>query len=500
MPLLLTFVFVLSGAAGLIYESIWSRYLGLFVGHSAYAQVIVLVIYLGGMSAGAAIAARYSERIKEPLVMYAGVEIVVGLIGLMFHSLFRSVTDLAYSAIFPALAGGGALVMAKWTIAGLLILPQSLLLGTTFPLMSAGLLRRVSSDGATDTGRVLSVLYFANSIGAALGVLVAGFYLIGAVGLPGTLLTAATINLLVGLTVFGAVRLEKDNDDVPEPPPARLDSPIPGSSIPSASNLSLPRLWRVLLIVAAGTALASFIYEIAWVRMLSLVLGSATHSFELMLSAFILGLALGAFWVRSRADTFRDPLRALGITQWAMGALAIVTLAAYLASFDWMAALIQGLDTTVDGYHFFSVAKYGIALTVMLPATFCAGITLPLITRMLMAAGGGEKAIGAVYSVNTLGSIVGAALAALVLMPLLGMKTLLVAGGAIDMFLGVWLLFLSGRQQGSPSYLRCCVHRRNRLHGDLCRSVRAVRSRNSYQWCVSIWPGAGAGHAIHCLL
>lgn len=300
MPLLLTFVFVLSGAAGLIYESIWSRYLGLFVGHSAYAQVIVLVIYLGGMSAGAAIAARYSERIKEPLVTYAAVEIAVGFIGLFFHVLFRAVSDVAYSSIFPALAGGGVLVIVKWTIAGLLILPQSVLLGTTFPLMSAGLLRRVSSNGGTDTGRVLSVLYFANSIGAAVGVLVAGFYLIGAVGLPGTLLTAAVINLLVGLIVFGAVRLEKDNDDVPEPPPARLDSPIPGSSIPGAFDPSLPQLWRVLLIVAAGTALASFIYEIAWVRMLSLVLGSATHSFELMLSAFILGLALGAFWVRSR--------------------------------------------------------------------------------------------------------------------------------------------------------------------------------------------------------
>ena len=68
MTLLLTLVFVLSGAAGLIYESIWSRYLGLLVGHSAYAQVIVLVIFLGGMSAGATIAARRSSRVTEPLL------------------------------------------------------------------------------------------------------------------------------------------------------------------------------------------------------------------------------------------------------------------------------------------------------------------------------------------------------------------------------------------------------------------------------------------------
>ena len=206
MSILLITVFILSGAAGLIYESIWSRYLGLFVGHSAYAQVIVLVIYLGGMSIGSAIAARRSARIKEPLVAYAIVEGLVGLLGLIFHDVFLGVTSFAYSTVFPALAGGSALVVVKWAIAGLLILPQAVLLGATFPLMSAGLIRLVSRDGRSDTGRLISVLYFANSIGAAVGVLIAGFYLIGAAGLPGTILTAAIINLLVGLSVFGAVR------------------------------------------------------------------------------------------------------------------------------------------------------------------------------------------------------------------------------------------------------------------------------------------------------
>jgi predicted membrane-bound spermidine synthase len=447
MSLLLTFVFVLSGAAGLIYESIWSRYLSLFVGHSAYAQVIVLVIYLGGMSAGAALAARRSERIREPLVGYAIVEVLVGLIGLVFHDAFRGVSAFAYSTIFPALAGGPALVIVKWSLAALLILPQSLLLGMTFPLMSAGLLRLVSADGKANSGRTLSILYFANSIGAAVGVLVAGFYLIKLAGLPGTLLTAAIINLLVGLTVFGAVRMTKEaGEPLAVEGRGTATSALPGAS-PVVSE-ELPMLWRVLLIVAAGTALSSFVYEIAWVRMLSLVLGSATHSFELMLSAFILGLSLGAFWVRTRADRFRDPMRALGLTQWAMGGLAIATLSLYLASFDWMASLITGLDQNEDGYRLFTFAKYGIALSVMLPATFCAGITLPLITRMLIGAGGGERAIGTVYSVNTLGSIVGAALAALVLLPVLGLKALLIAGGLIDMALGVWLLFLAGRRSG----------------------------------------------------
>jgi len=449
MALLLTVVFVLSGAAGLIYESIWSRYLSLFVGHSAYAQVIVLVIYLGGMSAGAALTARFSSRIREPLFGYAFVEILVGTIGLFFHDIFRSVSAYAYASLFPALAGGAALVIVKWALAGLLILPQSLLLGSTFPLMSAGLLRRVSPDGRAASGHTISILYFANSIGAAAGVLVAGFYLIGLVGLPGTLLTAAVANLVSGFSVFAAVRLTQDAN---EPSLASATETAPPAA-PAAPSAELPMLWRVLLAVAAGTALSSFIYEIAWVRMLSLVLGSATHSFELMLSAFILGLSIGAFWVRTRADRFKDPMRALGVTQWWMGALAVLTLAAFLASFDWMAMLIRALDQNEDGYRLFTVSKYGIALAVMLPATFCAGITLPLITRILLNAGSGERAIGTVYSVNTLGSIIGAGLASLVLMPWLGLKTLLVGGGVIDMALGVWLLWIAGRANPSARRL-----------------------------------------------
>ncbi len=480
MPALLTLVFILSGAAGLMYEAIWSRYLGLFVGHSAYAQVIVLVIYMGGMSAGAAIAAHRSVRIKDPLIGYAIIEIVVGLLGLFFHEIFEATTTFAYASIFPSLAGGIALTAVKWTLASLLILPQAVLLGMTFPLMTAGFLRRVSSDGKTHSGRVLGILYFANSIGASAGVLFAGFYLIRLVGLPGTIVAAAIINIIVGLAVFGAVRLTEETAVVPGTPPAPGPAPFPApmpaaepaapaapdtgefrlndaaaslatepAAAPAAAKpeFELTFLWRVLLIVAAGTALSSFVYEIAWVRMLSLVLGSATHSFELMLSAFILGLSLGAFWVRNRADTFRDPIRALAVTQWAMGALAVLTLMAYLASFGWMAFFIQGLDQNAEGYQIFTLAKYGIAMAVMLPATFCAGITLPLITRILITAGGGEKSIGAVYSVNTLGSIVGVALAALVLMPLVGLKTLLIAGGVIDMALGTWLMFLAGRNK-----------------------------------------------------
>ena len=452
----LVVAFVLSGAAGLIYESIWSRYLGLFVGHSAYAQIIVLAIFLGGMSAGALLIGRRSDRMREPLIGYAVVELVVGVIGLGFHEIFQVVTDFAYQSLLAPLADSPTLIVVKWLIAALLILPQSVLLGMTFPLMTAGAMRRVRGQ----QGRTLALLYFANSFGAALGVLLAGFWLIRLVGLPGTLLTAAILNIVVALAVYAAARVPvtraTDAAAQPEPDPAPDEAavvaavevpaattaatePIPDSRFPIPEHL----VWRLLLIVSFGTAVASFMYEIAWIRMLSLVLGSATHSFELMLSAFILGLALGSLWARTIADRLVNPIAVLGIVQWAMGLLALATLPVYVASFDWMAALMNALQISETGYRLFTAARYGLALAVMLPATFAAGVTLPLITRTLLSTGRGERAIGYVYGINTLGSIVGVVLAGLVLIPMIGLKSLLLYGAILDIALGILLLRMS---------------------------------------------------------
>ncbi|MGH7528468.1 MAG: hypothetical protein ACREMX_17380, partial [Gemmatimonadales bacterium] len=287
----------------------------------------------------------------------------------------------------------------------------------------------------------LSLLYFANSFGAAVGVLVAGFYLVDIAGLPGTLTTAAILNLAVaGATICVVVAAR--NREQP-------DSTVAGSAhpVPAVAGSAWRPGWLapVLLAASFGTAVASLIYEIAWIRMLSLVLGSATHSFELMLSAFILGLALGAYWIRTRADGVQNPLLLLGTVQWIMGCLAIATLPIYVASFSWTASLMSVFGPTELGYGGFTMARYGLCLLVMLPATFCAGMTLPLLTRTLLGAGLGERMIGAVYGWNTLGSIVGATAAGLLLLPLIGLKALLVTGAAVDILIGAALLALAGQ-------------------------------------------------------
>lgn len=435
-------LFTLSGFAGLIYESIWSHYLKLFLGHAAYAQTLVLALFMGGMAIGAGIASRYSGRWKNLLVGYALTEAVIGLAALGFHDIFVAATAAAYTSVLPALGSATAAALFKWTLAGALILPQSILLGMTFPLMSAGLIRRYPLG----PGASIAMLYFTNSFGAAIGVLASGFFMIGALGLPGTMRAAGWINLVLAALVW---LLARGRDE--QAAPAAEDMSQSKSALTTAVPVS-EAPYGLFLLIAALTGAASFIYEIGWIRMLSLVLGSSTHSFELMLSAFILGLACGGYWVRSRIDRVAETARLLGIVQVAMGLAALATLPLYGQMFPLMQAIIKALAKTDSGYTLFLASSHGIALAIMFPATFCAGMTLPLLTYALFASGHGEKSIGAVYSANTLGSIVGVFAAAHVGLPLLGLKGLMAAGAAIDIALGLVLLWRASGAHGSDAH------------------------------------------------
>jgi predicted membrane-bound spermidine synthase len=125
-----------------------------------------------------------------------------------------------------------------------------------------------------------------------------------------------------------------------------------------------------------------------------------------------------------------------------MGILAVVTLPLYGKSFETMQLLFDILKKTSPSvtYPLFNLGSHGIALMVMLPATFCAGTTLPLITHVLLRAGHGNKSIGLVYCANTVGAIAGVIAAVHIGMPFLGLKGLIIAGGCTDICLGVFLL------------------------------------------------------------
>lgn len=424
-------LFFISGISGLIYESIWSQYLKQFLGHAAYAQTLVLVIYMGGMAVGSWISAEWSKKFRNLLLVYAVVEIALGTLGVVFHGVFISYLEFSFDRIIPSLNSSLLTNVYKWITASLVILPQSILLGATFPLMAGGVLRRFPGL----SGYKVSVVYFVNTMGASLGVLLSGFYFVKIAGLRGAITAGGLIDIFVGISILALYLIDKDLVRIQASSQSPRNVTKKTVTLRDKREYYYPLLWA-----SAITAGASFIYEIGWIRMLSLVLGSSTHSFELMLSAFILGLALGSFFVRNRLDRIQNVPRFLGIVQVIMGASALLTLFSYSNMFEFMVFILDGLKESEQGYIFFNIFSHLICMIIMLPSTICAGMVIPLIIHLLYKKGFGEEAIGKVYAVNTFGGIAGVIVAVWILMPLVGLKYLISIGGIIDIGLGLYIL------------------------------------------------------------
>jgi spermidine synthase len=425
----LLLLFVASGFAGLVYQAIWTHYLGLILGHAAYAQTLVLAIFMGGMATGAWLVSARGGRWSALIRSYAIVELVIGATALVFHPMFVAYMDLSQNSVLPAMQNPSSILLWQWGSAALMIAPQSILLGMTFPLMSGGYLRVAPHHD----GEILGGLYFTNSIGAAAGALAATFLLLPWVGMPGAIVVAGVINVLVGLMAWRVAASVSDGAPQTVPQVAAVPEA-------QASNGTMSRFQWLMLCGAAITGASSFVYEVGWIRLLNQALGTTVHSFELMLTAFILGLAFGGLWVRKHSRRIQDPVAAAGIAQVLMGLAALASLPVFAQSFQWVGWLMGIFPRNDSGYVFFSLGSAAVALLVMFPAAFFAGMTLPLFTMSLLRRGYGEKSIGRVYAANTLGAIVGVVLAMHVLIPILGLRMAVTLAALVDVILGLVLL------------------------------------------------------------
>ncbi len=430
MRIIIYFLFTLSGFIGLIYESTWSRYLKLFLGHSSYGQILTLCIFMGGLGIGAFIAGKYSKRIKNPLFAYALLEFLIGLGALLYHKAFLLITSLFYS--FSSAYSPHPLLsdIIKVILSTLITGPLAILLGMTFPILAVGLMRIVQDRGKG----TLSRLYFTNSLGAAIGIMITSYYLIPGFGTIGSLIIAASGNLIIALCFL--IISKKVQGEIASDSFATEPSIHDGINIDSYPQI----LISVWISISFFTGLSSFIYEIGWLRLLSMLLGSTTHSFDIMVSAFILGLSLGGFFAKTLLFRYKNIPHTLATVQILMGAFAIISI--YLTNpFFQLVRYSNSVFLRTDiSYYVYTVFKYVLCLLLMFPASFFAGITLPLITYFLINTTRNEKYTGSVYGWNTIGTILGAALGGLLILPLLQLKFTIVNGAFIDIAIGLVLL------------------------------------------------------------
>lgn len=406
---LLPWLVAASGAAALVYETLWVRSLGLVFGSSSQAVALVLAVFMGGLALGSALAARRPSL--DPLRAYARVELAAGASALLTLPLLRAL-PWAYAALAGLVGIGGAVEAGgRLALSALVLLPPTALLGATVPLAVA-FLERAGVDPREGFGR----LYRLNTAGGVLGVALASFLLLPAFGVRLTLVLAAATSLCVGGL---ALRWSRGTaaPALPQPPAGE-----------GVADWSGPAL-------AAASGAATFGLEVLWTRSLSLVIGASVYAFDAMLLAVLLGLLAGTLVYARWRERITLPLRAIGAWfvaaglaalagEWLIGRLPIA----------WLALL--GLLPVSFAAH--QAAALGLCLLVLLPVTGALGLTLPLLLHLARSrAGSAQGDAGRLLAANTAGAIAGALAAQLWLVPRLGLQPvylvfagLLLAGGA----------------------------------------------------------------------
>lgn len=400
---LLAPLFFLSGGTALVYQTLWVRQLHLVFGTSQFAIATVLAAFMGGLALGGFWAARSADGLLRPLARYGWLELAIGAYALVFPALLDIVTPgllQLHRGLSPSPAVFGVL---QFGVVAVLLLVPTTCMGATLPLLA-----RFATRRAGEAGAVVGWLYGVNTLGAVAGVALGGFVLLPGLGLQVTTWVVAGLN---GLLAVGALALSQQGGDVP--PMASARSP---SSRPPAFEASL-------LGVAALSGFAALIYEVAWFRLMALILGGSVYAFSVMLIAFLVGIAGGGWGAGGPSDRLQERGGREGVLRGLVAVQVGIALLTYVMMWAWQelpfafVALydaIEGIDTLLFG------ATLVLAAAVMAPPALLMGATFTLLVRVAISDREDPlgRAVGRLYGANTLGGILGAIAGGFVLLPL----------------------------------------------------------------------------------
>lgn len=392
---------ILSGAAALIYQSVWGRMLHLVFGVGDQAIATVLASFFLGLSLGSFLGGRIARRIASPAIAYAALEIFIA--GWALLSIFLIPQIHGIYAAFSDGVGVAGLTTIRLVLSLAILLPPTIAMGATLPV-----LMRSETPGGVPWPALANKLYLANTLGAVIGAGLSGFYLLPLLGSRISLMLAALLSLLAALTL-GVVQLRPSI--IAEDGKKRRSPPL-------------------FLLLAGMTGMASLASEVLFTRVLRILVQGTTQAFASMLVAFLSGLFVGGVLAERLARRI-PPARLLAIAQLSAGAFTLIAIGL-------IPQMIRTFPIILGGARLIPhEIKHLIAIGFLLlfPIALSLGASLPLLLRMAKD-GEAHARTGGILGINTLGGLIGSLLAGFVLIPLP------IIGGVENTLIGVAFIHL----------------------------------------------------------
>ncbi len=427
-------LFVCSGFAGLLYEVVFAKHLGVIFGGTTLAAYTVMATYMGGMALGAWLGGIIADRVRAPLKWYALFEAAIGIYALATPALFRLIEHIYVALATDARPDAPALTFWRVALGALVLGIPTLLMGTTLPLMF-----KILRGYLASRGRIISRLYTANIIGAALGALAGAYLLLPTFGLLSATRLAALFSLMIALYALDRLKA------LPAQQPAAVNDDKSAESgyavLPPQAAAQRRRLGIAALLLVTVGGVVSLALEIVNMHMLAIVAGNSVYAFGLMLATFLLGLGLGSIFYDKLRRLLTDPAVA-AIAQLGIFFTIVISafrwegLATYLGTFGFMQEFLH-IDFGAS-----EVIRGSVCAIIMMPPAFFIGLGYP--ATMALAADwlkkrGEATGLGIASLCNTLGNIAGVLLAGFVFLNWLGSNRLLFALAIISLLLALYM-------------------------------------------------------------
>lgn len=412
--------FLLSGMSGLIYENVWTRMLGYVFGGTTLAVSTVLTAFLGGLALGSYLGGKYIDHFKKPLLAYGVLELAIGIYGLAVPTLFsdnflapiwQTVVQMFESVQFIS-------YLVRFVISVLLLAFPTILMGATLPILSRYLTNVRTDMVAFNVG----ALYTINTVGAILGCFLSGFVFLPTFGVNVTVYIAAFLNLvLASLVIFLAQANSKVQIDTPDASSSSGKENLEELIAESEEDIPL-NLIKLSVLAFAVSGFVALVFEVVWTRTLTLVFGSSTYAFSTMLTTFLVGLAVGAAVMTKLQEKIERPVFWIGALLCGIAGSGFLT-ACMFNELPWMfLSQAQKLpDDPGTSWFLLTVNRFFVSSIVMFLPTLFSGMIFPLCIRVYAARPDhiGES-VGKLYSLNTLGCILGSFTTGFIFIPLFG--------------------------------------------------------------------------------
>ncbi|MDQ7840193.1 MAG: fused MFS/spermidine synthase [bacterium] len=426
-----------SGLAALIYQVVWMRRLALVFGSTTLATSTVLVAFLGGLAVGAWVWGRVADRRPGGAIALFGlVEVATGLYGLASPWIFRGM-EIVYLGLYPVLEGRpGLYAGAQFVLSALVILPPTVLMGGTVPLLVRHL-----AVGAGGTVRGVGSLYGWNTVGAAMGAALAAYGLLPFLGLSAAVRLAASVNLVIGAValLLDAVRRRGLQQ------PARAGGTPGTGRLPEAgfvpeAGLAPPDPVTVF-VVLQGFGLSGFAamtFEVAWARLLAMVMGSSVYAFGTIVVVVLAGIGIGSVLYGRMRLTPGGHVLAFAVIELLIGLWTVVSL---LIAPQLPFLFMRFFPVFRDAFGWQIAAQIGLAGLVGFVPALLWGATFPAVVGIIgPALSRVGRSIGTAYAANTAGTVAGAYLSGFVLIPAVGVRATILAGALANLLAGISVL------------------------------------------------------------